>query len=130
MSGFSRKISFALLTLLTGAWFALPAWAQSREGTLSTTLKDFSQLDQSQKNMVMSSLGIPAAGSFTMAKIVAWLLFGAIGFVAFYYGKKQELLKPALIGISLMFYPCFVTGTLLLYGVGAGLCLLLYFWRD
>ena len=62
--------------------------------------------------------------------IIAWVIFGAIGFAAFMYGKKQRELKPLAIGIVLMAYPYFITNTLWLYAAGIGLCLLLYFWRD
>lgn len=67
---------------------------------------------------------------FSVANIIAWTIFGSIGFVAFMYGKKQELLKPLLLGIGLMAYPYFVTQTLWLYVVGIAFCGLLYFWRD
>ena len=73
----------------------------------------------------------PAGGSaFSPAKIIAWLIFGAIGFGVFLYGKKERSFKPLIIGIALMGYPYFVNSTLWLYAVGAGLCLVLYFWRD
>ncbi|MBI5416310.1 MAG: hypothetical protein HZA29_05805 [Candidatus Omnitrophica bacterium] len=61
-----------------------------------------------------------------MAKIIAWLIFGGVGFVAFVYGKKQQSFKPLLIGLALMGYPYFVNDTFWLYAVGAGLCFLLY----
>jgi hypothetical protein len=45
---------------------------------------------------------------FDPTNLVIDLIFGAIGFVAFYYGRKMELMAPVLIGIALMFYPMFV----------------------
>ena len=65
-----------------------------------------------------------------MAKIVAWIIFGAVGFSAFVYGKKERSFKPLVVGIALMGYPYFINGTFWLYAAGAGLCLVLYFWRD
>ena len=54
------------------------------------------------------------------------ILFGAIGFGAFVYGKRMTALPPMIIGILLMVYPYFVSGTLLMYLVGAGLCAALF----
>jgi hypothetical protein len=67
---------------------------------------------------------------FTTSNIVANLLFSAIGFVAFVYGRKMSLLRPALIGVALMGYPWFVSDTRLMWGVGAVLTVLLFVWRG
>lgn len=58
------------------------------------------------------------------------LLFGAIGFAAFIYGKRMVLYKPMVIGIVLMAYPYFVAQTWLLYAVGCALCLGLFVFRE
>ena len=58
------------------------------------------------------------------------LLFGAIGFAAFLYGKKLVLWKPMVIGVGLMAYPYFISETWLLYVVGCGLCVGLFVFRD
>jgi hypothetical protein len=42
---------------------------------------------------------------FDIQTIVAGLLFGAIGFMAFWYGRKMSLWKPLAIGLGLMVYP-------------------------
>ena len=64
------------------------------------------------------------------ANLFGGLLFGAVGFSAFIYGKKQSSAKPMLIGIALMAYPYFISNTLALYLVGAGLSASLFFFRD
>jgi hypothetical protein len=58
------------------------------------------------------------------------MLFGAIGMGAFAYGKSTSGLKPMIIGVLLMVYPYFVEGTMLMYGVGAALCLALFMMRE
>ena len=74
--------------------------------------------------------GSSTGGGMDTAKIVAWVLFGAVGFVAFAYGKKSREMKPMLIGGALMVYPYFVAGTWALYIIGIGLTAALYFWRE
>lgn len=65
-----------------------------------------------------------------MANIIAYIIFGTIGSVAFIYGKKSALWHPMVIGIALTVYPYFISGALLLYSIGIGLTLMLYFWRE
>jgi len=66
----------------------------------------------------------------TPAVLVAGLLFGSIGFLAFRYGKRQALFMPMVIGIGLMVYPYFVDQTWLLYVIGCGLCAGLFLFRE
>jgi hypothetical protein len=73
---------------------------------------------------------LPSASDFTGAKIFAYLLFGAIGMGVFSYGRKNSRLGPTIIGVALMAYPYFVSGTLAIYFVGAALTAVLYFWRE
>ena len=54
---------------------------------------------------------------------VGSLLFGAVGFVAFMYGKQMALWKPMVFGGALMVYPYFVPQTWLIYAIGCALCL-------
>ena len=54
------------------------------------------------------------------------LVPGAIGFVLFVYGKKQERWPHLAAGLSLMVYPYFTPGILSL--VGAGVVIGLAFW--
>ena len=71
-----------------------------------------------------------ALPSFSGAVIVANLLFGSVGFVAFVYGKKMHVWKPMFIGLVLMAYTYFVESTLLLFGIGTVLTAALFVFRD
>ena len=57
--------------------------------------------------------------------LLASLLIGSIGFVAFAYGKKQSRLPQMLVGVALMVFPYFVTSVLPMLGIAAGLLTLL-----
>jgi len=70
------------------------------------------------------------SGDFDFAKIAACMIFGAIGFVAFVYGKKNAFWRPMFIGLALMVYPYFFSGTLPIYLIGIVLTAALYFWRT
>ena len=64
------------------------------------------------------------------ANIIAGILFGGIGFVAFMYGKKQSRLKPLLIGVALMAYPYFISNSIAVFAVGIVLTASLFLFRD
>ncbi len=66
----------------------------------------------------------------TTAKLFAYLIFGIIGLAAFVYGKKNRLIKPFIVGLALMVYPYFISGTLLLYVIGILLAALVFAWRE
>ncbi len=68
--------------------------------------------------------------SFSGAEIVANLLFGSVGFVAFVYGKRMHVWKPMFIGLVLMAYTYFVQSPILLYGIGTVLTAGLFVFRD
>ena len=104
--------------------------AQQEGNSLTAVLKDFNLSTDGQKDIIHSSLGVLGVSDFSLAKIIAYLVFNGVGFVAFVYGKKQKSFKPLLIGVALTVYPYFLTNTFWLYAVGFGLCLLLYYWRD
>jgi hypothetical protein len=53
--------------------------------------------------------------------LLASLLVGSIGFVAFAYGKKQSRLPQMIVGVALMGFPYFVTSVPLMLGIAAGL---------
>jgi len=55
------------------------------------------------------------------------IVFGAIGFAAFLYGKKQGLAWPKWTGVALMLYPYLISQTWQLYVVGIALCAALWF---
>ena len=78
----------------------------------------------------MAGIGLPLAGDFNGAKILAYIIFGAIGFAVFVYGKKNKFVRPMIIGFALMVYPYFFSGTLVIYLVGIALIAALYFWRE
>lgn len=67
---------------------------------------------------------------FDATTIALGFLFSAIGFVAFRYGRKMELLPPTVIGLMLMFYPLFVSGPVWLLTVGVGLTFGLWLFRE
>ena len=64
------------------------------------------------------------------SQLFAGLIFGAIGFVAFMYGKKQARMKTMLLGVGLMAYPYFVANPLLMWGIGVVLTAALWLVRD
>lgn len=66
----------------------------------------------------------------TSAYIFGAILFGLIGFAAYRHGKRTSRPKVKWIGVGLMLYPYAVSGTAMLYVVGAALCLALYIWRN
>lgn len=57
-------------------------------------------------------------------------VFSGIGFVAFRYGRKMELVPPVVIGLALMIYPIFVESTVWLVAIGVGLTACLWLFRD
>ena len=71
-----------------------------------------------------------AMKDFDPAKIFAYIIFGTIGFVAFIYGKKNTFWRPMIIGLALMAYPYFLSGTLVIYLIGIAFTAALYFWRE
>ena len=62
--------------------------------------------------------------------LIASIMFGIIGFVAYQHGNKAALPRPKWIGIVLMLYPYAVSDTYLMIACGVGLCALLYvYWK-
>jgi hypothetical protein len=53
--------------------------------------------------------------------LLASLLIGSIGFVAFAYGKSQSRLPQMVAGVALMGFPYFVTSVALMFGIAGGL---------
>ncbi|GAB2878979.1 hypothetical protein GCM10027046_03510 [Uliginosibacterium flavum] len=64
------------------------------------------------------------------AELFASLLFGLIGMAVFGYGKKTANIPHVMIGLCLMGFPYFVSSVWLLYAIGIGLCVAVYWWRD
>jgi predicted membrane protein len=65
----------------------------------------------------------------TTAVLLWGLLFGSIGIGFAIYGKQQRKPVPLICGLVLMFYPYFISNTVLLVVVGAVLIALPYFVR-
>lgn len=66
----------------------------------------------------------------TPAYLIGAIAFGLIGYFAYRHGKRTALGKIKWTGVALMLYPYAISGTALLYVVGAALCLALYLWRE
>jgi hypothetical protein len=66
---------------------------------------------------------------FSAGNLIAGLIFGSIGFVAFIYGKRMNLWRPMLCGIALMIYPYFISDVVLIYALGAVGTIALFFLR-
>ena len=64
------------------------------------------------------------------SSLLAGLLFGSIGFVAFVYGKKQGRWTMMGIGALLLVYPFMVTHTLATWIVGAVLTVALFVIKE
>jgi hypothetical protein len=63
--------------------------------------------------------------------ILAGLIFGTLGWGANSYGKRLDLWQPRVIGWALMLYPYVIFNNLyLLWGVGVGLLVTLYFFHS
>jgi hypothetical protein len=68
--------------------------------------------------------------SFSAANLIGGTIFGAIGFVAFMYGKRMSLWKPMLIGIALMVYPYFINDDKIMIVLGLFGSTALFFVRE
>ncbi len=64
------------------------------------------------------------------AALAAGLVFGAIGFIAFRYGRRLERISPTVIGLALMAYPIFLTSALWVTLVGLALTAALWVFRE
>jgi len=74
----------------------------------------------------LSALGITLPSP---AYIVGAILFGVLGIAAYYWGKREGRQRTRWLGVALMLYPYVVWQTWLLYLVGTGLCLAIWFDR-
>ena len=63
----------------------------------------------------------------SLAYIAGSIVFGIIGLVAWRHGRKAALPKPKWLGVALMLFPYATPQTWMLYLVGVGLCVWLYF---
>ena len=74
--------------------------------------------------------GVGSGNDFNIALMMAWMIFGGVGFVAFVYGKKEQNYRALVIGLVLMIYPYFGLNTMANYVVGILLCVALYVFRE
>ncbi len=65
----------------------------------------------------------------SVAVLIWGMLFGAIGFGYFLYGKKQKAIIPLCVGIVLCVFPYFIDNLYVLVGVGVTLMAIPYFVR-
>ncbi len=68
--------------------------------------------------------------SINVPALVIGCLFGFVGLWFFRRGRKELNNIHVVIGILLMIYPYFISGTLMTFLVGAGLCGAGYYFRD
>lgn len=66
----------------------------------------------------------------TPAYLIGAILFGIIGYVAYRHGRKTSIKAAKWIGIALILFPYAISATWLMYVIGAGLCVALYFFRT
>ena len=66
---------------------------------------------------------------FSLSDILVSLIFSAIGFVYFSYGKKQAQFKLMVCGLGLMVYSYFTPTIIWNIGVGVVLSALPFIWR-
>ena len=135
ISAKSKMIFGAIIAGVVIVSIALLSSARAQEVSKSatdpsSTADYFAQVAENNRNMVLNA-GSTAPGSpFSMGNLLAGMIFGAIGFGAFIYGKKNAAWRPMVLGIALMGFPYLPMGTGVLYLVGALLTAALFFWRD
>ena len=90
--------------------------------------------DAQTLNSVLNAYGVSnpltSAGGINWWNIFGGIIFGIIGWYAFWHGKKEKSWRPMVIGILLMVYPYFISNTFLAFGIGSALTAALYFWRE
>lgn len=57
------------------------------------------------------------------------IIFSFLGWAAYRYGKKASKATIKWLGVVLMLFPYVIDETWLLYAVGTGLCIAVYFYR-
>jgi hypothetical protein len=68
--------------------------------------------------------------NFSAANLIAGVIFGCIGFVAFMYGKRMNLWKPMFLGLALMVYPYFINNDIIMVVAGIVGSASLWFVRE
>lgn len=70
-------------------------------------------------------LSLPSPGY-----LVAAIVFGLAGLVAWRVGRRQERPLTVALGVALMVYPYFVSRTWLVWAIGVALCAGIWFDRE
>jgi hypothetical protein len=90
--------------------------------------------DAQTLNAVLNAYGVSnplgSGGGINWINILGGIIFGIIGWYAFWHGKKEKSWRPMVIGIVLMVYPYFITNTYWALATGITLTAALYFWRE
>jgi len=68
--------------------------------------------------------------NFSAANLIAGVIFGSIGFVAFMYGKRMNLWRPMFLGLTLMVNPYFINNDIVMVIVGIVGSASLWFVRE
>lgn len=79
---------------------------------------------------IFKQSGVLCGMGSMVGDLIGNIVFGAIGFVAFVYGKKMALYRTMTIGLVLMIFPYFVSGNWALYGIGTALTAAMFLWKD
>jgi hypothetical protein len=66
----------------------------------------------------------------SFASIIGGIVFGAVGFVAFVYGKRQAEFRTMGIGVVLMVFPYFFANTIIMYVIGTALTVALFLFHG
>ena len=103
--------------------------AQQSTGELTSVLKDSLGLSDTQINQALSSAGGAGGSLFSWPNLAGSIIFGAIGFAVFIYGKKQKNFKALVVGVALMAYPYFIESSYLITAIGLVLSALPFIWR-
>ena len=101
--------------------FASLGYCQDTQEMVGQVAKAFTGSDSSGNDLI---------AGFSLGGLIAGILFGCIGFVAFMFGKKNSEFRPMVLGILLMVYPYFIKNTIAMYLVGIALTATLFVWRE
>jgi hypothetical protein len=73
---------------------------------------------------------MPGLPELSFANLMAGMIFGSIGFVAFIYGKRMNVWRPMFLGLVLMVFPYFIGNTTWLFAMGIFGTALLFLFRN
>ena len=67
---------------------------------------------------------------FSATNLIGGFVFGSIGFVAFFYGKRMNLWKLMFCGLALMIFPYFIANTAAMCVIGVIGSIAIWFLRE